>query len=87
MSDRRGVGGPPRGTRFRPATYDPSKGEAYRPGSNFEPKNAVKLLAMCEAADISVAGFLNAVVDLIEVDPSTGRPAGWPQAIQLKEAS
>ncbi|MCY0962621.1 hypothetical protein [Streptomyces sp. H27-H5] len=47
----------------------------------------MKLLAMCEAADISVAGFLNAVVELIEVDPSTGRPAGWPQAIQLKEAS
>lgn len=87
VKDRRGVGGPPRGTRYRPPTYDPTTGEAYRPGSNFEPRNAVKLLDICERLDISVAGFLNRVVELMEVDPVTGKPVGWPEAIHLREAS
>ncbi|MFP8908209.1 hypothetical protein [Streptomyces atacamensis] len=87
MKDRRGSSGPQRGTRFRAPSYDPSCGEPYRPGSNFEPQNAVKLLAICERLDISVAGFLNTVVELIEVDPETGKPAGWPHAIQFREAS
>lgn len=87
MKDRRGVSGPPRGTRFRAPSYDPDSGEAYRPGSNFEPRNAVKLLAVCERLDISVAGFLNTMVELMEVDPQTGTPVGWPRAIRLQEAS
>uniref|UniRef100_UPI003F498B79 hypothetical protein n=1 Tax=unclassified Streptomyces TaxID=2593676 RepID=UPI003F498B79 len=87
MKDRRGVGGPPKGTRFRKPNYDPSKGDTYRPGSNFEPATADKLLKICERLDISVAGFLDQVVRLIEVDPETGRPIGWPQSIQLTEAS
>jgi len=44
----------------------------------------VKLIAMCEALDISVAGFLNDLVDLVEVDPSTGKPVGWPKSVRLK---
>jgi hypothetical protein len=86
MKDRRGVGGPPRGTRFRAPHYDPTTGEAYRPGSNFEPRNAVKLLHICERLDTSVAGFLNTLVELLEVDPHTGQPVGWPDAVRLKEA-
>ncbi|MFD0409937.1 hypothetical protein [Kitasatospora sp. NPDC127116] len=87
MRDRRGVGGPPRGTRYRAPSYDPSTGDPYRPGSNFVPEHAVKLLSICEALNVSVAGFLNDLVGLIEVDPETGRPVGWPTTIQLKEAS
>ncbi|WP_329151192.1 hypothetical protein OG275_38205 (plasmid) [Streptomyces niveus] len=86
MKDRRRLG-PAKGTRFRPPTYDPATGETYRPGSNFEPDAAVKLLDMCERLDISVAGFLQRVVELMEVDPETGKPVGWPHDIQLKEAS
>lgn len=85
MKDRRGVGGPPRGTRWRATHYDPTTGEAYRPGSNFEPHNAVKLLAICKQLDTSVAGFLNTLVELLEVDPRTGQPVGWPDVVTLKE--
>lgn len=85
MQDRRGSSGPARGTRFRAPSYDPTTGEAYRPGSNFEPNNAVKLLAICEALDISVAGFLNKMVELIQVDPTTKRPIGWPAEVALRE--
>ncbi|WP_438297908.1 hypothetical protein [Streptomyces sp. HUAS TT7] len=86
MNDRRRLG-PAKGTRFRAPAYDPTKGATYRPGSNFEPAEAVKLLTICERLDISVAGFLNRVVELMELDPKTGKPVGWPDAIALKEAS
>lgn len=81
---QRQAGGAKRGTRFRLPNYDPATEESYRPGSNFEPRQAVKLIAMCEALDISVAGFLNDLVDLVEVDPSTGKPVGWPKSVRLK---
>ncbi len=86
MKDRRRLNGPARGTRYRPPSYDPSTGEAYRPGSNFEPANAVKLLDICERLDTSVAGFLNRVVELMKVDPKTGMPVGWPDAVTLTES-
>ncbi|WP_268982487.1 hypothetical protein [Streptomyces sp. MBT53] len=41
---------------------------------------------MCERLDTSVAGFLNTLVELLEVDPRTGQPVGWPNAVRLKEA-
>ncbi len=87
MSEGRNLGGVPRGTRFRPPTYDPASGEGYRPGSNFEPEKAVKLIEICAALDISVAGFLNTLVGLVEVDPKTSKPVGWPTAVRLKEAA
>ncbi|EPY92456.1 hypothetical protein K530_53175 [Streptomyces noursei CCRC 11814] len=47
----------------------------------------MKLIDMCAALNMSVAGFLNALVGVVEVDPQTGGPMGWPSAAQLKEAS
>ncbi|MFD8146102.1 hypothetical protein [Streptomyces sp. NPDC059708] len=86
MKDLRQLG-PPKGTRFRTPKYDPSTGAQYRPGSNFDPEEAVKLLGICEALDMSVAGFLNRVIELMAVDPETGVPVGWPESVRLKEAS
>lgn len=77
----------PRGTRYRAPSYDPASGGPYRPGTGFEPDNAMKLIDMCAALNMSVAGFLNALVGVVEVDPQTGGPMGWPSAAQLKEAS
>ncbi len=70
--------GLPRGTRTKRGGYDPSSGAVWRPGSNFEPHNAMKLM--------SVAGFLNKLIEVMEVDPATGLPFGWPEAVRLKEA-
>ncbi|MER7952340.1 hypothetical protein ABTY59_33605 [Streptomyces sp. NPDC096079] len=79
--------GPKKGTRFRPASYNPDSGAQYRPGSNFDPEEAMKLLAICEAVDMSVAGFLNRMIELMDIDPETNVPVGWPQSVALKEAS
>lgn len=77
----------PRGTRFRAPSYDPASGDPYRPGTGFEPQNAVKLIDMCTTLNMSVAGFLNALVAAVEVDAETGAPVGWPAKAHLKEAS
>lgn len=77
----------PRGTRFRAPSYDPTSGDPYRPGTGFEPANAVKLIDVCTTLNMSVAGFLNTLVAAVEVDPETGVPVGWPARVQLKEAS
>lgn len=74
----------PRGTRYTAPSYDKSKGDPYRPGCNFTPTVAVKLIDMCAALNISISGFLNDLVEAVEVDPTTGTPKGWPHGVQLK---
>jgi len=81
-SRRRGMR---RGTKYTVPNYDPASGASYRPGTSFAPETAVKLIKMCEMTNMSVSGFLNALVDNVEVD-ETGTPVGWPTAIELKEA-
>lgn len=80
MRDRRGV---VRGTRYKAPRYDPATGEPWRPGSNFEPDNAKKLMQICARLDISIAGFLNELVKQLEVDATTGVPVGWPHTPKL----
>lgn len=87
---RRGRGGMPRGTRLRYSSaktskYDPASGNSYRPGTNFSPEAAKKLLTMCQQTDLSVSAFLNALVENVQVDED-GAPLGWPNAAALKEA-
>jgi hypothetical protein len=76
--------GLPRGTRYVAPNYDPSTGEPYRPGCHFSPTAAVKLIDMCAALNISISGFLNNLVEAVDVDPETGAPKGWPNGVQLK---
>ncbi|MBE9500730.1 hypothetical protein IHE61_30995 [Streptomyces sp. GKU 257-1] len=74
-----------RGTRYTVPNYDPATGDSYRPGTSFAPETAVKLIRMCEMTDMSVSGFLNALVDKVTVDEN-GTPVGWPTDVDLREA-
>ncbi|MER6845825.1 hypothetical protein [Streptomyces platensis] len=75
-----------RGTKYTVPKYDPASGDSYRPGTSFDPQTAAKLIRMSAAVNMSISGFLNALVEAVEEDPATNTPAGWPQATQLREA-
>ena len=69
--------GATRGERRRLPTYVRGCGKAYRPGTNFQAHNAEKLLELCDTVGMSVAGFLDALIEWLPLDEE-GRPVGWP---------
>ena len=74
--------GATRGERRRLPRYQPGSGEPWRLNTNFRPETADKLLALCNATGLSGAGFLDKLVERIEIDPQTGAPVGWNAPIQ-----
>jgi hypothetical protein len=83
LDRRMATRGATRGERRRMPSYDPKSGKPYTSGTNFRPPNAVKLLSMCSAANLSVSSFLDRLVEGLEIDPETGLPEGWnnPQEV------
>ncbi len=64
------------GTRYpgQTAHYDPESGRNYRIAVTLKPDQAVKVIRMAERAGLSVSGFLNSLVQNMEIDPETGLP-------------
>lgn len=68
-----------RGNRRRLPAYERGCGQNYRPTANFQPGNAEKLLDLCDSTGLSVAGFLDLLIERLDVDETTGHPVGWAE--------
>lgn len=74
-----------RGERRRLPNYQRGCGRDYRPGTNFRPANAEKLLDLCDSTGLSVSGFLDLLIERLPVDDTTGCPVGWPDQPHQQE--